>query len=100
MPAVGKPYYVAGDHADWPLAPITIVDNVPILIVHGYLILGSPEPPGAYVDYCLTECNWRDAKYEPVTVEKRMQIVEKFIAANPNPRSKDQITEWLRLQAE
>jgi hypothetical protein len=58
---------------------------------------GFPEQPEWYVNYCLNECVWRDTKYEPVALEKRKQIVEKFIAANP--KVKDD-ADWLRRQAE
>jgi hypothetical protein len=97
-PRIGGASFVDGrDYADWPLEPITIFEGMPILIVSGYMLGGFPEQPEWYVNYCLNECVWRDTKYEPVALEKRKQIVEKFIAANP--KVKDD-ADWLRRQAE
>jgi hypothetical protein len=97
-PMIGAARFIDGrDYADWPMEPITIFEGVPILVVSGYLVGGFPEPPAWYVDYCLKECAWRDTKCEPVALEKRKQIVEKFIAANPKVQEN---ADWLRRQAE
>src|SRR3954468_11262392 len=53
-PRIGAPDFVGGGQmADWALEPITLFDQVPILIVEGYNVAGYPEPPLSYVDYCL-----------------------------------------------
>ena len=97
-PMIGGASFIDGrDYADWPLEPITIFEGVPILIVSGYVLGGFPEQPEWYVNYCLKECAGRDTKYEPVAREKRKQIVEKFIAANP--KVNDDV-DWLLRQAE
>ena len=97
-PMIGGASFIAGgDYADWPLEPITLFENIPILVVNGYMLGGFPEQPEWYVDYCLKDCNWRDTKYEPVSLQKRKEIVEKFIAANPNAKEE---ADWLRRQAE
>jgi hypothetical protein len=79
------------------LEPITVFENVPILVVTGYMLYGYPEQPGSYVDYCLKDCRWRDAKYDTVPPQKRKEIVEKLITAKP--KAKDD-ADWLRQQAE
>jgi hypothetical protein len=90
-----------GDYADWPLDPITLVDGVPLLIVDegNFTLGGFTETPAEYVDYCLKECKWRDAKYAVVGTAKLKAIVEKFIAAHPKVVENVRRSELLR-QAE
>jgi hypothetical protein len=80
---IGSPGFIGVDFTkEWPLEPIALVDNIPILIVRGYGLGGVPESPGAYVEYCLSACAWRNAKFEMATPEKRKEAVEKFIREN------------------
>jgi hypothetical protein len=97
-PMLGSPSFVdGGDLADWPLEPITLFEGLPILVVAGYSLAGQAELSESYVDYCLEDCKWRDHKYEPLPAQKRKEIVEKFIAANPKMKRD---ADWLRRQAE
>lgn len=68
-PMIGGAFFIGGTYRDWPLEPIAVFDHVPILVVTGYVLAGWPEPPGWYVDYCLKNCQWRDARYEAVPPE-------------------------------
>jgi hypothetical protein len=99
-PGIGAPLFIGGteDLADWPLEPITIVDGVPILVVRGYMLAGFAEPPKWYVEYCLSDCKWRDVRYAPIDAAQLKGIVEKFIAARPKLITGDVV--WLREQAE
>src|SRR5262249_1609577 len=59
-PGIGSPAFVGpqGAYSQWPLEPITLRDDVPILIVRGYMLGGEPESPDSYLDYCLANCRW------------------------------------------
>ncbi|MEO6848195.1 MAG: hypothetical protein ABI443_11100 [Chthoniobacterales bacterium] len=58
----------------WPLEPITLVDNIPFLITHGYAIAGRPaEKSSVYLSYCIEKMQWRKSSYHPVT-KKEMEI--------------------------
>jgi beta-lactamase regulating signal transducer with metallopeptidase domain len=63
-PGLGAPSFVDSPDAQaWPLEPIALVDNVPFVIVHGYLLGGQPEPASNYLEYCLKNCKWRERDY-------------------------------------
>jgi len=103
-PLIGEPVFVGGGHlADWELEPITLFDQVPILIVEGYNLAGYPEPPLSYVDYCLKECKWSDTKYVDVGTARLKGIVDKFITAHPELKGEAyrwHAANWIRAQAE
>lgn len=80
----------------WPLAPIAVVDGIPILIVSGYLIGGLAEGPQGYVEYCLEKCRWTERQYAPADQAKAARIVEKFIRSNPRVAG---YADFLRRQA-
>ena len=90
----------AGKRPRSSMAPAVVFnkENIPILVVKGYMLGGVPELPKMYVDYCLQDCTWRDTKYETVTPQRLKEIVEKFIAANPKANKEE--ADWLRRQAE
>lgn len=79
-------------YSDWPLEPIALEQEIPILIVRGYTLAGLPEPPGSYVEYCLSSCTWRSAgpPGHPAAV------VAKFLDAYPKLAGD---AEWLLKQA-
>lgn len=94
-PALGVPQFVA--EGDWPLEPIALLDGVPILVAYSYMIAGQPEPPIAYLEYCLENHGWRAMKYETHEQAVLQKIVEQFIAAHPDAKDR---AAWLREQAE
>jgi hypothetical protein len=94
---LGVPSFIGGgDYAGRTLEPITIFQDAPILIVKFYTLHGRAEEPEEYLDWCLKYCQWRNTKYETFTPDKRKEIVEKFIAANPGVKDD---ADWLRQQA-
>jgi hypothetical protein len=104
-PSIGGTNFVGGAasvvrpaYADWPLEPITLRDDIPILIVRFMWMGGRPEPPIEYLDYCLEHCRWRDTRYSPVSAARIKQIVEEFITANPKFTKDD--AAFLRWQCE
>lgn len=97
-PAIGAASFITfGDYSDWPLEPITIYRNVPILIVRGYSTGGLPEPPDVYVESCLFSCQWTDTIFVPINREELKNTIEMFINENSMMQSR---ADWLRAQAE
>ena len=67
-PAIGGASFFGGtDYADWPLEPIDLVDGIPFLITRGYRLGGVPEPAGAYLQYCMTACDWTVSAWKEPT---------------------------------
>ena len=96
-PMIGAACFVDGrDYADWPLEPIAIHKNVPILVVSGYVLGGRPESPLQYLEYCLDACAWRHTKYEVMADDTLTQIVNDFLASNPSCKANGQ---WFLDQA-
>ena len=96
-PELGAPMFVDGEDSigNWPLEPIALYRDVPILIVRGYTLGGEPESPGEYLAYCLQSCRWRALRYVPVDPETVADVVERFIHAHPAIGDPD----WIRRQA-
>jgi hypothetical protein len=95
-PELGGPGFIDGDSVgNWPLQPIALFRNVPILIVRGYGVGGHTEPPADYLDYCLKDCRWRALRYAPVDPETLADVVERFIQNHPAITDPD----WIRRQA-
>jgi hypothetical protein len=98
-PLLGAPVYIgARSDGDWPLEPITLDQGIPILVVTGYLLGGQAEPPRSYVEYCLSNCEWRQTRYIVPAVERVRTIVDAFIASRPGIT--DPQAAWLHRQAE
>jgi len=97
-PLIGGPMFIDGrEIANWPLEPITIRQNIPILVATGYVLGGHAEEPEKYLAYCLDKCQWRDVKYAVAEKSEIKKEVEAFIASNPKFAAR---AEWLRQQAE
>ena len=63
-PGLGGPIFVDGGKiADWPLEPITLIDNVPFVVVRGYVLGGRPESIKSYLGYCFEKCQWSNRDY-------------------------------------
>jgi hypothetical protein len=97
-PMIGGPLFVDGGQTrDWPLEPITLYQDVPILVSGGYILMGVAEKPRSYVEYCLEECRWRDVKYSVPDKAQIKKVIDEFIASSP--KLADQ-ADWFRQQAE
>jgi hypothetical protein len=95
-PGLGGPVFV-GTSGGWPLEPIDLFEEVPILVVRGYGLGGLAEPATMYLDHCLKSCRWSDLKYVPRSASVLKAIVESFIAAHPEVATD---VDWLRQQAQ
>ena len=73
------------DYPDWPLEPIDIYENVPILVTHGYRLGGVPEASARYLDFCVENCNWRQARYSVLSHEELKGIVAKWLTTRKWP---------------
>jgi hypothetical protein len=83
-------------YADWPLEPITIHKGLPILVVRGYELGGSPEPPPDYVEYCLAAADWNPRKFVALDREARLKLMWEFIYSRS---LSDDENSWLLAQA-
>jgi hypothetical protein len=96
-PELGAAVFVDGDSVgNWPLEPIALYRDVPLLIVRGYALGGEPESPGDYLDYCLQGCRWRALRYAPVDSQTLGDVVERFIRAHPAVTDPDRIRGQVR----
>ena len=78
-PGLGAPHLVGmtTETKDWPLEPITLVGEVPLMIVHGYSLSGQPEPAINYLEYCLANCAWTKRTF--AEIEKGLAAAEQVI---------------------
>ncbi|MEQ1904781.1 MAG: M56 family metallopeptidase [Pirellulaceae bacterium] len=78
-PGLGKPHLVGTmtEMKDWPLEPITLVGDVPLLIVEGYTLAGLREPSIDYLQYCLANCDWTKRSFSEI--EKGLAAAEQVI---------------------
>ena len=44
---------------DYPLYPLVVVQDVPLLIVSGFFLAGVPENPIKHIEFCNVNCNLR-----------------------------------------
>jgi hypothetical protein len=74
--------------ADWPLAPIALVDGVPFWILNRPLTVSptvtvvAPRPDeraAAYLDYCLKEMQWTSRRYAPIASAALHASLEKLL---------------------
>jgi hypothetical protein len=99
---LGAPSYLADTTAeDWPLEPIALVRDMPVLITPGYTLGGHAEPAGNYLDYCLEHCNWSRRRFDALDTTRIQQRLEELIAGDhwTRPLTDDEIR-FLRSQAE
>jgi hypothetical protein len=99
-PPMGRPQSFGGTtYFDWPLTPIEIVDGVPFLIAEGHFVLGAPEPPSTYINYCMTNCVWNTFSYRKKSNEELAFALNKLLSSSKwkqplSPAEK----EWLSAQ--
>jgi len=66
-PKLGAASFLGGtSYRDWPLEPITLVDNIPFSIVMGYMGAGLEQPAMDYLLYCIRKMNWTSQRFAPV----------------------------------
>lgn len=100
---LGQPVFVGGGQATsaeddrrWPLEPITIRDQLPILVVYGYN--GGPsEPPLEYLAYCNANGVWRSKAFPKLTFVQRSAILQEFVKTIP--KLSEHRRNWLLAQA-
>jgi hypothetical protein len=81
-PRIGGAAFFGGtDYPDWPLEPIDIYESIPILITNGYILGGVPEPSGRYLDFCVNNCEWRQARYSVRSHDELKAIVAKWLTS-------------------
>ncbi|MCX6379673.1 MAG: hypothetical protein NT023_09395 [Armatimonadetes bacterium] len=66
----------------WSLAPIEIVDGVPLLIANGWKRAKVPESAYNYIVYCRSSYDWGRVRYQPVSREAKRKAVNKLIRSS------------------
>lgn len=86
---VGKP--MDSDHApvkDFPLYPLVLIEDVPLLIVTGYILAGLPEDPEKHIEFCERHCRLRTTPLRPP--DNPLPLVESLMTSKT----------WYRKEAE
>lgn len=65
--------------ADWPLAPIEIVDGVPFLIIWDYSILGYVEEGAWYLEYCQKSCDWVSTPFKSKSKAEKTAALQSLL---------------------
>ena len=80
QPMLGAPDSPGGTTCeDWPVAPITLYQGIPILIATGYSLAGVPERSEDYLEECLKNGSWRRVKYNEADQTRMDTLIEDFI---------------------
>lgn len=86
---------------DWPRCPIEVVDGVPFLIARGYMLVGIPESPQGYLEYCIENGDWNNEVLVPQGVAERRRALDKLLLSDKWKRPLDSNErEFLTLQAQ
>jgi hypothetical protein len=89
-PMIGGAHFLGGtDYPDWPFEPIELVDGVPFLITHGYVLGGVAEPADTYLRYCMTNCDWSTIRFRELTAKQKRDALEKLVASSKWKQSLD-----------
>lgn len=66
-PMLGGASFLGGtSYRDWPLEPITLVDNIPFFIVTNYMLGGLEQPAMDYLIYCIRKMHWTAQRFAAV----------------------------------
>ncbi len=85
-PMIGEAsFFGETHHPDWPLEPIEIYESVPILITPGYRLFGLPESSDRYLDFCIKNCEWRQARYPVRTHDELKGVVARWLTSRKWP---------------
>lgn len=101
-PLIGGAILAEGaEDVAWPLEPIDIYEGVPILLAWGYVVDSKAELSRIYLDFCLANCNWREAHYSARSQDELEGIVAKWLTSRkwPVPLS-DRDQRFFTAQAE
>jgi hypothetical protein len=89
-PLIGGAHFFGDtDYPHWPLEPIELVDGVPFLITQGYVLGGVPEPADAYLQYCMTNCDWSTIRFREPTAKQKRDALVKLVASSKWKRPLD-----------
>jgi len=72
-------FYGKTSYKDWPLEPITIIDDVPFEVVNGYILAGHAEEGPEYLAYCLKNTEWTNRRYQPSNKANMESALEKLL---------------------
>ncbi len=102
-PSLGGPHFVGTgtEMKNWPLEPITLVGDVPLLIVEGYSLAGLQEPATSYLEYCLTNCAWNKGRFSDI--EKSIAAADQAIRRLEfwgGSMDEEEWREWGRLRSQ
>ena len=79
-PMLGAPQFVGkASGPAWPLEPIAVFKDVPIVVVRGYALAGHPESASSYLKYCLNTCRWTSRKYREIDDEELEKRLDEFV---------------------
>ncbi len=96
-PSLGEEVYLGhSSEVDWPTSPITLYENVPILVMRCSVVNGNVFPARYYVEECLSNCFWRT---DPIIVDTPAEVskaIDSFLATMPDISGKD--ISWLKRQ--
>jgi len=77
---------------DWPLEPITLIDDIPFLIVITYMKAGeSQHGASPYLRYCISDADWTTRRYHTVT---KQEIETGFQKLLNSPIWKQPLDKW------
>lgn len=97
-PFIGHADFITRDR-NWPLEPITIVDEVPFVIVSGYGGGGLPESAAKYLDYCLKNCAWTTRRYQQDDKKSISTALDKLVKSKKSALEERSLS-FLRKQVE
>ncbi len=82
--------------SDWPDLPFAVVDDVPLSVSLGYVLLGVAEPAKNYLAYCRTNGVFRTHLYPVPTSETASNAFNKVLnsAAWKSLKWKDEGVGW------
>jgi hypothetical protein len=86
-PALGGPSWSPNDLMKFPLFPLMVVDDVPLVLVGGYMLGGMPESPGEHLDELERNANWRQRPLRPT--DNPLGILPKVVAQLPDYERSD-----------
>lgn len=79
-PMIGGARFLGGtDDSDWPLEPIALHRNVPVLITRGYVLGGKREPSEHYLEESLKNGGWWTVEYAELDEAGLETSVAEFI---------------------
>jgi hypothetical protein len=93
-PRLGVPGYIAGTGAsDWPLEPITLVENIPFAIINGYAIFGVRESGDKYLRRCMSGREWSTTRFQEPTRGQMNDALAKLLSS---PKWKHPLSQYER----